>query len=47
MSYLFSADNWEWLWSSNNARFVLEAFLDKLRTTLKAAVSENKRVQIR
>ncbi len=27
MSYLFSPDNWEWLWTGNNARFLLEAFL--------------------
>jgi len=30
MSYLFSSDNWEWLWTSNNAQFVLEAFLINL-----------------
>jgi His/Glu/Gln/Arg/opine family amino acid ABC transporter permease subunit len=27
MSYLFDADNWEWLWTGNNARFVFEGFL--------------------
>ena len=27
MGYLFSADNWEWLWTENNASFLLEAFL--------------------
>ncbi len=26
MTYLFSPDNWEWLWSGNNARFILEGF---------------------
>jgi len=38
MSYLFSADNWEWLWSSNNARFVLEAFLVNLEIAVIAMV---------
>jgi glutamate transport system permease protein len=27
MSYLFSADNWEWVWTENNASFLLQAFL--------------------
>ena len=27
MSYLFDPDNWEWLWTENNARFLLEGFL--------------------
>ncbi|MGH2942130.1 MAG: amino acid ABC transporter permease [Solirubrobacteraceae bacterium] len=27
MGYLFSADNWEWLWTENNVSFLLEAFL--------------------
>jgi glutamate transport system permease protein len=27
MDYLFSQDNWEWLWTGNNARFLLEGFL--------------------
>lgn len=26
MRYLFSPDNWQWLWTANNARFVVEAF---------------------
>ncbi|MDA0179340.1 amino acid ABC transporter permease [Solirubrobacter phytolaccae] len=30
MSYLFSPDNWEWLWTGNNARFILEGFLINL-----------------
>ena len=27
MNYLFSPDNWQWLWTDNNAGFLLEAFL--------------------
>jgi His/Glu/Gln/Arg/opine family amino acid ABC transporter permease subunit len=34
MSYLFSADNWEWLWTSNNAQFLLEAFAINLEIAL-------------
>ena len=30
MEYLFSPDNWEWLWSGNNFRFLLEGFLINL-----------------
>ncbi|MDA0170144.1 amino acid ABC transporter permease [Solirubrobacter taibaiensis] len=30
MNYLFSPDNWEWLWTGNNARFILEGFLINL-----------------
>ena len=30
MSYLFDPDNWEWLWTGNNARFILEGFLINL-----------------
>ena len=30
MSYLFSPDNWEWLWTGNNFRFILEGFLINL-----------------
>jgi His/Glu/Gln/Arg/opine family amino acid ABC transporter permease subunit len=26
MTYLFSPDNWEWLWTGNNFRFLLEGF---------------------
>ena len=26
MSYLFDPDNWEWLWTGNNFRFLLEGF---------------------
>ena len=31
MGYLFNPDNWEWLWTGNNARFLLEGFLDQPR----------------
>ena len=34
MSYLFSPDNWEWLWTSNNAWFIVEAFLVNLQIAL-------------
>lgn len=30
MNYLFSPDNWEWLWSGNNFRFILEGFIINL-----------------
>lgn len=30
MEYLFSPDNWEWLWTGNNFRFLLEGFLVNL-----------------
>jgi His/Glu/Gln/Arg/opine family amino acid ABC transporter permease subunit len=31
VDYLFSRDNWEWLWTENNARFLLEGFLINLQ----------------
>jgi aspartate/glutamate/glutamine transport system permease protein len=34
MSYLFDPDNWEWLWTGNNARFILEGFLINLQIAL-------------
>jgi His/Glu/Gln/Arg/opine family amino acid ABC transporter permease subunit len=34
MSYLFDPDNWEWLWTGNNARFILEAFLINIEIAL-------------
>ncbi len=34
MSYLFDPDNWEWLWTANNAQFLLEAFLINLEIAL-------------
>ena len=34
MNYLFNPDNWEWLWTGNNARFLLEAFLINLQIAL-------------
>jgi aspartate/glutamate/glutamine transport system permease protein len=34
MSYLFDPDNWEWLFTGNNARFILEGFLINLQIAL-------------
>jgi His/Glu/Gln/Arg/opine family amino acid ABC transporter permease subunit len=30
MTYVFDPANWEWLWTGNNARFILEGFLINL-----------------
>ena len=38
MSYLFDPDNWEWVWSGNNFRFLLEGFLINLQIALIAIV---------
>ncbi len=38
MNYLFSPENWEWLWTENNARFLLEAFLVNIEIALIAMV---------
>jgi aspartate/glutamate/glutamine transport system permease protein len=38
MSYLFDPDNWEWLTSGNNARFILEGFAVNLEIALIAMV---------
>ena len=38
MSYLFDPDNWEWLWTGNNARFILEGFLINLEIALVSMV---------
>ena len=38
MSYLFDPENWEWLWTDNNARFILEAFLVNLQIAAIAMV---------
>jgi aspartate/glutamate/glutamine transport system permease protein len=38
MSYLFDPDNWEWLWTARNARFILEGFLVNLQIALIAIV---------
>jgi His/Glu/Gln/Arg/opine family amino acid ABC transporter permease subunit len=38
MSYLFDPDNWEWLFTGNNARFILEGFLVNLEIALIAIV---------
>jgi His/Glu/Gln/Arg/opine family amino acid ABC transporter permease subunit len=34
MSYLVDPDNWEWLWTGNNARFILEGFLINVEIAL-------------
>ena len=34
MSYLFDPDNWEWLITGNNARYILEGFLINLEIAL-------------
>jgi His/Glu/Gln/Arg/opine family amino acid ABC transporter permease subunit len=34
VNYLFNPDNWEWLWTENNARFLLEGFLINLQIAL-------------
>ena len=34
MSYLFDPDNWEWLTTGNNVRFILEGFLINLEIAL-------------
>jgi putative glutamine transport system permease protein len=34
VSYLFDADNWEWLWTGNNFKFLLEGFLINLEIAL-------------
>ena len=38
MGYLFDPDNWEWLVTSNNARFLLEGFLVNLQIAAIAMV---------
>jgi aspartate/glutamate/glutamine transport system permease protein len=34
MGYLFDSDNWEWLWTGNNLRFLFEGFLVNLEIAL-------------
>lgn len=38
MQYLFDPDNWEWLWTGNNFRFLLEGFLVNLEIAAIAMV---------
>jgi His/Glu/Gln/Arg/opine family amino acid ABC transporter permease subunit len=38
MGYLFDPDNWEWLITANNARFILEGFLVNVQIALIAMV---------
>jgi aspartate/glutamate/glutamine transport system permease protein len=38
MSYLFDPDNWEWVITSNNVRFILEGFLINLEIAIIAMV---------
>ena len=34
MSYLFDPENWEWVWTGNNLKFLLEGFLVNLEIAL-------------
>ena len=34
MTYLFDPGNWEWVWSGNNLRFLIEGFLVNLEIAL-------------
>ena len=38
MGYLFDSENWEWLTSGNNARFILEGFLINLEIAITAMI---------
>lgn len=38
MDYLFDPDNWEWVWTDRNLRFLLEAFLVNLEIAAVAMV---------
>ncbi len=38
MGYLFSPDNWRWVWTENNARFLLEGFVINLEIAVIAIV---------
>src|SRR5918995_3827347 len=38
MGYLFDPDNWEWLWTERNVRFLLEGFLINLQIAAIAMV---------
>ena len=38
MNYLFDPDNWEWLWTGNNARFIIEGFLINLEIAIVAMI---------
>jgi His/Glu/Gln/Arg/opine family amino acid ABC transporter permease subunit len=38
VSYLFDPDNWEWLFTGNNARFILEGFVINLEIAVIAMV---------
>ena len=38
MQYLFDPDNWEWLWTGNNFKFLLEGFAVNLQIALIAIV---------
>ncbi len=38
MGYLFDPDNWEWVWTENNARFLLEGFLVNVEIAVIAMV---------
>lgn len=34
MDYLFSGENWEWLWTGNNARFLIDGFVINLEIAI-------------
>ncbi|MDQ3729316.1 MAG: amino acid ABC transporter permease [Actinomycetota bacterium] len=38
MDYLFSYDNWEWLWTGNNFRFLVEGLLVNLQIAVVAII---------
>jgi len=38
VDYLFSYDNWEWLWTGNNFRFLLEGLLVNLQIAIVAII---------
>ena len=38
MNYLFDPDNWEWVTTGNNVRFILEGFLINLQIALVSMV---------
>jgi glutamate transport system permease protein len=38
MGYLFNPDNWEWVWTENNASFLLQAFLVNIEIAVIAIV---------
>ena len=41
MSYLFDPDNWEWLTTGNNLRFLLEGFLVNIEIAAISRLTRN------